>query len=144
MYFEDFQVGQRFKYEPVTITEADIYEFAAKYDPLPMHTNKELASDSIYKGLIASGFHTLCAVWGQWVRQNKVGAEDMGGIALESLSWTAPVRPNDQLSGDVEVVDLVTSSKGGRGILVLKITAVNQEKKVVLTAQTKTIVKSRM
>lgn len=144
MYFEDFQIGQRFKYEPIKITASDIYEFAAKYDPLPIHTDKDFASNSIYNGIIASGFHTLCAVWGQWVRLNKGGAEVIGGIAIDSLSWTAPVRPNDQLSGDVEVIDLIPSSKDGRGIIVVKITAVNQDEQVVLTAQIKAIIKCKL
>ena len=56
-YFEDFVVGQGFETPPVTVTAAEIIEFAAKFDPQPMHTDPEQAA-GITGGLIASGWHT--------------------------------------------------------------------------------------
>ncbi|MDF2524056.1 MAG: acyl dehydratase [Clostridiales bacterium] len=143
MYFEELKIGQQFQIKPVTITLEDIYEFANKYDPLPIHTDPKFAQESIYEGIIASGFHTLCAVWGQWVRSNIVGKEVIGGLGIDFLNWTAPVRPNDQLSADIEVVDLIPSSKGGRGLLVAKATAYNQNRQIVLVAQVKGLIKSK-
>lgn len=144
MYFEDFKIGQKVQIEPITITLEDIYEFANKFDPLPIHNDPQFAKESIYEGIIASGFHTLCAVWGQWVRMNVVKAEVIGGLGIDFLNWTAPVRPNDRLNADIEVVDLIPSSKGGRGILVAKATAYNQNGQVVLVAQVKGLVKSNL
>ena len=144
MYFEDFIVGQRFQIEPITITLEDIYEFANKYDPLPIHTDPKFAESSIYEGIISSGFHTLCAIWGQWVRMNIVRTEVIGGLGIDFLNWTAPVRPNDRLNADIDVAELIPSSKGGRGILVAKATAYNQNGQVVLVAQVKGMIKSKL
>jgi acyl dehydratase len=143
MYFEDFEVGQIFNLEPITMTLEDIYEFAKKYDPLPIHIDPDFAEDGVFNGIIASGFHTLCAIWGEWVRLNKTGAEVIGGLGIDYLTWTAPVRPNDSLTGIVEIVDLIPSSKGGKGILVMKVTVYNQDEKIVLTTQVKGLSKGR-
>lgn len=143
MYFEEFEIGQKFNLEPVIMTLEDIDEFAKKYDPLPIHINPEFAENGVFNGIIASGFHTLCAIWGQWVRLNKTGAEVVGGIAIDYLNWTAPVRPNDTLQGVVEIVDLIRTSKGGRGILVTKVTVHNQDNILVMTTQVKGLLKTK-
>lgn len=142
MYLEDFRIGEKFILEPITITLEDIYEFANKYDPLPIHLDKSFAEKGRFKGIIASGFHTLCAVWGQWVKLNKTGEETIAGIGIDYLNWTEPVRPNDTLTGEIEVVDLIPSSKKGKGVLVVRLVAYNQNSKAVLKAQVKSLMKS--
>lgn len=144
MYLEDFKVGQKFCLEPITMTLEDIYEFASKYDPLPIHLDPDFAENSRFNGIIASGFHTLCAVWGQWVNLNKTGTEVIAGMGIDYLNWIAPVRPNDCLKGEIEVIDLIPSSKGGKGVQVLKLTVYNQDNKVVLTTQVKALMKSKV
>ncbi|MBS4539390.1 hypothetical protein GOQ27_13015 [Clostridium sp. D2Q-11] len=93
--------------------------------------------------MIASGFHTLVAIWGQWVKMNKTDSEVIGGIGIDDLRWMSPVYPGDSLRGIIEVVDLIPSSKGGKGVLVNKVTVHNQDDKLVLTAQVKALMKSR-
>lgn len=143
MFYDDFTVEEKFYLEPVTVTEKEIFEFAGKYDPLPIHTNPGFAKESIYGGIIASGFHTLCTVHSKMIERKMVFEEVIGGLGIDSLQWLAPVRPNDTLSTEVEIVDKIPSSKGGRGILVYKITARNQSNQVVMTYQVKSLVKSK-
>jgi len=57
-WFEDLSLGMRFKSEPVQISEDDIKQFAAKFDPQPFHLDDEAARETIFKGLAASGWHT--------------------------------------------------------------------------------------
>jgi acyl dehydratase len=143
MYFEDFNIGQKFVLEPITFTLEDIREFAGKYDPLPIHVDLDFARSSNFEGIIASGFHTLCAVWGQWIALDKTGKDTICGICMDYLNWKAPVFPNDEIKGEVEVVDLIPSSKGGRGILVIKVTAYNQKEQIVLDTQVRGFMKSK-
>lgn len=143
MYYDDFTVGQKFYLEPVTFTEEEIFEFARKYDPLPFHTDPEFAKNTIYGGIIASGFHTLCAVSRKWVELKVVSEEVIGGLGIDYLQWTAPVHPNDTLRGEAEILEKIPSSKGGRGILVYKVVVRNQEEQVVMIVQIKALVKSR-
>ena len=53
LYFEDFEVGQRFDSRGVTLTESEIIDFALRYDPQPFHIDKKAAESGPYSGLIA-------------------------------------------------------------------------------------------
>lgn len=63
-YYEDLPVGTVIdlgtSHEP--FTEEAIIAFARQYDPQPFHIDPEAARDSIFKGLIASGWHTGSAM----------------------------------------------------------------------------------
>ncbi len=143
MYFEDFKIGQIFHLDPITLPLEEIKEFAEKYDPLPIHLDINYAQESRFKGIIASGSHTLCAIMGQWVRLQKTGAEVIAGVGIDYLKWTAPVYPNDCLTGEVSVVNLIPSKKGEHGVLVIKVTAYNQNYKMVLDMQVMSLMKCR-
>lgn len=144
MYFEEFEAGQQFVLEPITLSAQEIHDFAEKFDPQPIHIDEEFARAGIFNGVIASGLHTISAVWGQWIRANKFGTEVIGGIGLDFTAWKAPVKPNDQVKTVVEVVEKIPSSKGGRGIVVLKFIASNQDAQVVLETQARVIIKGKM
>jgi acyl dehydratase len=58
LYFEDFHVGDVFDLGSTQVTEEEIIAFARKFDPQPFHLDPELAKDSIFHGLAASGWHT--------------------------------------------------------------------------------------
>ncbi|NLV90934.1 MAG: dehydratase [Firmicutes bacterium] len=143
MYFEEFSLGQVFTVGPISLSAEEIQEFAAKYDPLPIHTDPAFAADSFFEGLIASGFHTLVAIWGEWTRQNRLGAEVIGGLGLDYLQWKAPVRPGDELRAEIVVSELRPSSKPGRGIVGMKTTVTNQRGETVLVTQVKALMKAK-
>ena len=46
------------------MTEAEILDFARRWDPQWFHTDPQAAKSSIYGGLIASGIHTLAIMSG--------------------------------------------------------------------------------
>ncbi|HHY67782.1 MaoC/PaaZ C-terminal domain-containing protein [Kyrpidia sp.] len=143
MYFEEFFVGQHFKLNPIILTSQEIYEFAHRYDPQPIHIDPEFAKNGIFKGIIASGFHTLSMVWSEWIRTNRFGTEIIGGTGLDFVQWTAPVRPGDTLYADVEVTETLPSSKGNRGLVALKFTVTNQKDETVLVTQGRVYLKRK-
>ncbi|MGZ5781326.1 MAG: MaoC/PaaZ C-terminal domain-containing protein, partial [Burkholderiaceae bacterium] len=57
-YFEDFEVGKTIELGSRSVTEEEIIEFAKQFDPQSFHVDKEIAAQSIYGGIIASGWHT--------------------------------------------------------------------------------------
>ncbi|MEY9806619.1 MaoC/PaaZ C-terminal domain-containing protein [Bradyrhizobium elkanii] len=59
LYAEDLTEGQTFELGSYTIGEAEILEFAGKYDPVPIHTDPVAAAAGPFGGLIASGFNTI-------------------------------------------------------------------------------------
>jgi acyl dehydratase len=57
-FFEDISVGERFQSEPYHVTEDEIVTFARQWDPQSFHVDLAVAEKSIFKGLVASGWHT--------------------------------------------------------------------------------------
>ena len=57
-YLEDFEAGQTFRSGRIGIDGERIKSFAAEFDPQPFHLDEGAASDSIFGGLAASGWHT--------------------------------------------------------------------------------------
>ncbi|SNS17101.1 MaoC/PaaZ C-terminal domain-containing protein [Actinomadura mexicana] len=57
-YFEDYTAGTTYEYGHVTVEEAEIIEFARRFDPQPIHVDPDFAASGPFKGIIASGWHT--------------------------------------------------------------------------------------
>ena len=133
-YFDDFQVGERFRSQGVTLTEADIIEFALAYDPQPFHIDREAAAESPFGGLIASGLHTFAMGWRMFLQEGLLRHCSLGSPGLDELRWTAPVRPGDTLYTEAEVMEKRPStSKPDRGTLRMAYKIVNQRHETVLT-----------
>lgn len=144
LYFEDFHVGRRFVTRGVTLSEAEIIDFAFKYDPQPFHIDKVAAAQSQYGGLIASGFHTLSAAFRMAIQQNIFTAASMGSPGLDEVRWLKPVYPDDTLHMELEVVHAEPSkSRPDRGRIRVAYTVKNQKDEAVLTFTAMQIVKRR-
>jgi len=104
-YFEDFQVGDVAEYGDKLVTADEIKEFAAEFDPQPMHLDEEAARHTIVGGLCASGWHT-CAMMMRIVADGFVlNSSSMGAPGVEEIRWLAPVRPGDRLRVRSEVLE---------------------------------------
>jgi acyl dehydratase len=108
--FEDFEPGQVYELGSRTVTEAEILEFARQFDPQPFHLDPEAAKESVFGGLIASGWHTG-AIWMRLYVDAMLGsAASRGSPGVEELRWLAPVRPGDTLTGSLTVLDVAPSA----------------------------------
>lgn len=133
-YFEDLTPGLVFDLGSVAVTEAEIVDFATRFDPQPFHTDPGAAADSIYGGLIASGWHTCSLVMRLLVDGFIRGADSLGSPGMDEIRWLAPVRPGDTLHATVTITDArPSSSKPDRGVVHTLSEARNQDGVVVLT-----------
>jgi acyl dehydratase len=57
LYLDDLQVGQRFTSKTHVVDAAQIKAFARQFDPQPFHLDDNAAKDSLFSGLVASGWH---------------------------------------------------------------------------------------
>jgi len=138
-YFEDFSAGETIELEPVTVTEAEIVEFARRYDPQPFHIDAEAAAQSAFGGLIASGWHTAALFMSTFVGSILADSASMGSPGIEELRWTAPVRPGDTLTGRVTIADVQPSSKrADRGTVFTECEVRNQDGARVMTMKART------
>lgn len=133
-YFDDFRVGDVTQLGPVTVTEDEIVEFASRYDPQPFHVDAEAASETMYGGLIASGWHTTALFMGMFVRGVLLDSASLGSPGVEEIRWLAPVRPGDELRGRSTILEMRDSSKDPRRGTVHSLNEVlNQDGVVVMT-----------
>src|SRR5436853_7913231 len=125
-YVDDMKVGDRFQSEPFEIAGNTIIEFAEKFEPQKFHLSAKSAERSIFKGLIASGWHTAAITMRLFVKTLNF-AEGAIGLGVDELRWPNPVRPGDALQVETEIVDLrLSRSKPDRGIIRLPHGTTNQ------------------
>jgi acyl dehydratase len=105
LYFEDFSVGRVAEYGNSLITAGEIKEFAAEFDPQPMHLDEEAARATIVGGLCASGWHTCCLMMRMAVDGFLLNSSSMGAPGVEEIRWLVPVRPGDNLRLRVTVLE---------------------------------------
>ena len=135
-YFEDFEPGQDIDLGTRTVTEEEIVAFAREFDPQPFHVDRDAAGDSIYGGVIASGWHTCSMMMRMVVDGLMNRSASMGSPGLDGVRWLAPVRAGDTLNVRYRTVQVKAStSKPDRGVVWSKWVAINQHGETVCTVE---------
>ncbi len=133
-YFEDFSAGEVLELGSVTVTEAEIVDFARRWDPQAFHVDPEAAKASVFGGLIASGWHTGSMWMRLYVDAMLDTAASQGSPGVEELRWLAPVRPGDTLAGRLTVLDVTPSDRRpDRGTVRIRGEMVNQDGVTVMS-----------
>ena len=102
----------------VTLTEAEIIEFALRYDPQDMHTDPASIGSQRAGGLMASGWHTSVAVMRLVVERYLSPVASLPSPGIDELRWLKPVRPGDTLFVVATVTDRrISKSKPDRGLV---------------------------
>src|SRR5438477_949309 len=142
-YFEDLKAGDRFKSVTYQVSEEEIINFAREFDPQPFHLDAAVARETMFKGLIASGWHTAAITMRLFV-QTLNFAEGAIGLGVDELRWPNAVRPGDRLQVETEIIDLrVSRSKPSHGVVRLRNVTVNQHGEVVQTMSASALVLRR-
>ena len=126
--YEDIETGAVHDLGSFVANEDEMRRFAERYDPQPIHTDPEAAANSVFGGLIASGWYTASACM-RLLDDGFLGETiSMGSFGLDELRWRTPVRPGDTVSAELEIADkTASSSREDRGYLELDVTATNQD-----------------
>ena len=134
LYFEDFEPGQVYELGSTVVTEDAIVDFARQFDPQPFHLDAAAATESVFGGLIASGWHTGAMWMRLYVDSLLGGGSGQGSSGIEELRWLAPVRPGDTLSGRLIVLEATPSeSHPERGTIRIRGEMVNQDGVTVMS-----------
>jgi acyl dehydratase len=103
--WEDFTPGSVFEFGPRQVTREEIVEFAAAYDPQPMHLNEEAARASMLGGLAASGWHSCCLLM-RMLSDGFLGQSHfLGAPGIEEVRWLKPLRPGESICARATVLD---------------------------------------
>jgi acyl dehydratase len=133
-YFEDFEVGKMISVGSCTVSEEEIVEFATRFDPQPFHVDRAAAAQSMYGGIIASGWHTCAMMMRLMVDGFLRNSSSMGSPGVDEIRWIKPVRGGDTLAVTTTALEIRPSgSKPDRGVVVTRWRATNQHGDVVAT-----------
>ncbi|MBV9688953.1 MAG: MaoC family dehydratase [Ktedonobacteraceae bacterium] len=132
-YFEDCQVGDVFELGSRSVGEEEIIAFAKQYDPQPFHISPELAKDSFFGGIIASGWHTTAMFMRLLVDGLLSETLSLGSPGVDEIRWLKPVRPGDILRGRLTILECTPSrSRPEMGIIRSKGELFNQNDELVM------------
>jgi acyl dehydratase len=144
LYLEDLRVGQRFRSGTLRIDEEQIRAFAKQFDPQPFHLDAGAAKDTLFDGLVASGWHTAALSMRLLVEGGLPLAGGIIGAGAE-LTWPNPTRPGDTLQVESEVLEVRPSrSRPDRGIATVRSETRNQRGDTVQVLVSKLVVPRRM
>lgn len=134
LYWEDFKVGEVHEMGRHTFTAEEIVEFAARFDPQPIHVDPEAAKATFYGGIIASGWHT-CSVGMRFAVDSYINnGVSLGSPGLDNVRWHKPVRPGDTITyRRTTLAARPSQSRPGVGLMLARIEAVNQHGELVMS-----------
>jgi len=144
-YFEDYLPGAVFECGDIPVSEAEIIEFARRFDPQDMHVDPEAAARGRFGGLVASGWHTA-AMTMRLIAENFLSkGTSLASPGIDELRWLKPVRPGDVLRIRVTVVEATPSrSRSDRGMVRSLVETLNQDGDVVMSMKPMNIIRRRV
>ncbi len=143
-YFEDYPEGAVQEFGSIRVEKEELIDFAQRFDPQPFHTDPEAAKQSIYGGLIASGWHTAAIMMRLCVEHYLSRVASLGSPGVDELRWLKPVYPGDELSVRVTILEATRSrSKPDRGLIRSYVEVLNQRREVVMSMKALNFVRCR-
>ena len=143
-FFEDFSPGEVIEFGDYLITEEEILEYARRYDPQPFHVDRKAAAESIFGGLIASGWMTGSIMMRLLVEHFISPVSGMGSPGVDEVRWPKPVRAGDRLSVRITTIEAKRSqSKPDRGIIQVQQEMINQHGDTVMSLRGTSFLKCR-
>lgn len=142
LFFEDFRVGDRFHSPSKTLTDAHFLFFAGMTgDAHPIHYDDEYAQKTRFGRRLAHGLLLTSLT--------AAGASTLGPLIEESIvafveqssRFVSPAFLGDTMRPEHEVVGL--ERKRSAGLVILRVTLINQRGEIVLEGQHKYLVAYR-
>jgi len=133
MKFSELRNGMVIHHPPVVIDEAEMLDFAKRYDPQWFHTDPQRATEGRWGGLIGSGWLTCSLAMRLVVEAALHDSESFGSPGVERVRWMHPVRPGDALRLEINVGSVrISSTRSDLGIVRWTWSLYNQDEVQVL------------
>ena len=118
LYFEDFASGSVSEFGTRVVTAAEIIEFAATYDPQPMHLDPDVARESMLGAHAASGWHACCVLMRMISDGFLLRSSFLGAPGIEEVRWLAPLKAGESITVRATVLEKrVSQSRPGVGFI---------------------------
>jgi acyl dehydratase len=135
-YWEDIKEGEVVELGSRTMDKERMIAFAREFDPQPFHVDEQAAKESVWGGLIASGWLTGSVLMRLLCDGFLKDTDSIGSPGIDELRWLKPVRPGDTLTGRLTILESTPSrSKPDLGIVRSLMEVLNQRGEVVMTTK---------
>lgn len=144
LFYEDFEVGARFRTTGRTVTETDIVQFLNLSRNLePQFSNREFyEKEWVFKRLATPGALTFTFMTGLFTHLGLLSGTGNGFLGLDEMRMPAPLFCGDTLFIDVTVLDKRISRKG-QGIVAMEFIGKSQDDTVVISCRQTYVVAQR-
>ena len=144
LYWEDFTPGRVFEHGPRRMPRDEMIEFAAEFDPQPMHLDEAAARESMLGGLAASGWYVCCILMRMCVDAFVGQSASMGAPGVDEVKWLRPVRPGDELTLRATVLESRASkSRPEMGLVRFEFALFDTERREVMALVTSLMITRR-
>lgn len=124
--FAEWEIGDWFETASRTVTEADIVNFAGvSGDFNPLHMDAVFAEKTVFGKRIAHGALVFAITTGL-MNATEITKDEFIGFLEADVKWPRPVYIGDTIHIRAEAIEKKLSSKGGKGILKLRLDVMNQ------------------
>ena len=131
IFYEDVSPGAVLRAGPYVIPEQELLDFAAAWDPLPIHVDKNYAAR--HGGITAPGIYLL-AVKMRLIHQSPLRRTVIAGFGYDEVRFHRPAHPADALTLELTWRDKRRSkSKPDRGIVCGRYALVNAAGETVMS-----------
>lgn len=130
--YDELALGDSFTSPGRTVTETDIVQFAGlSGDYNPLHTDREFASRTPFRGVVAHGMLVQAISTGL---ANRIGVFDgtVAALAGMELHFKAPVRAGDTVRITLEVIEKEPEAGPRRAWVRFATEVLNQADEVVI------------
>ena len=135
-YWEDIKEGEVVELGSRTMDKERMIAFAREFDPQPFHVDEQAAKESVWGGLIASGWLTGSVLMRLLCDGFLRDTASIGSPGIDELRWLKPVRPGDTLTGRLTMLESTPSrSKPDLGIVRSLMEVLNQRGEVVMSTK---------
>ena len=145
IFYEDLEIGLTRTFGGYEVTREEVVQFASQYDPQPFHLDDEVAAQTHFGRLSASGWHT-CAMTMRMMVDNMMNEKSagLGSPGVDQLRWKKPVYPGDTLRCETEILEKRRSaSRPEMGIFKSLIRTFNQHDDMVLEMISNALIRTR-
>jgi acyl dehydratase len=144
LFFEEFEVGQRFKTEGRTVTEADVVLFSGlSGDYNPLHTNAEFMRETHFGERIAHGALVFSITTGLRGQLGIFSGTAIAFLEIRGWKFLLPVFLGDTIHVEMVVAETRETSKPDRGIITQALEVINQRGEVVQRGETLTMLRRK-
>lgn len=142
-HFEDYPVDAVFDLGSFVLSEAEILDFARRFDPQRMHTDPDWAARGPFGGLIASGWHTLSALM-PLIVANLLPEGGLASPGIDEVRWLLPVHPGERMTARATITAARRSrSRPDRGLITSFVEVLNPSGEPALTLRPMNFIRCR-